>query len=440
MKRAPWVLVWAATLVHAADPATDEHAHHHDHHHEHHAAPEATRQQPETPTISLSAETYQEFQSIQSLARQGDFAAAERKAQALLPRLQNEPLASCLLLRTLAAIHGVQRRYQEAVTTQQRCLTLAALPAAELRQALLELGQYQVAAGDTALAAATLTEWRALVTPATPEQLMTAADLLVRLQRPGEAIHAAEEAIAGAGAAAKLEWYELLLSLYHAEKDYRGCEKALTALIDRAPEEARHWNQLARIYQESGDERRALATRQLMYHRGLIQEPAEIIHLAEVLRSRGMPRPAAELLTRELERGRIEATPANLETLAEAWLQARELRQAAAVLEKSAAAGRKGDTYHRLGQIYSELHDWAKARRALSQALALGQLRDPGGSHLLLGLAHYRLKARAEAQAAFTEASRYANVARTAKQWLDLLQRETSAGTATPGGTAPGRS
>lgn len=396
--------------------AEPEHEHHHPGDHAAHR-----HEEPAAPTVA--PEIYREFQAIEELAGKSAYPEAERRLRELLPKVQNEPGAKALVLRNLATLQGLQKQYGRAAETLRQALALNALPAADASKARLEMSQYYLAAEDYPKAAEALSAWIAQAPSPAPEHYLLLADLRTQLKQYPEAASQVEKAIA-ASPNPKPEWHERLLGLYHEARDLQGCARVLGSLIQRAPEKALYWQQLTAIYQEAGREQEALAVRQLMHARGMLKSPDEIVQLAQVLRYRGLPTRAAELLQREIENGGVEASPRNLEFLADAWTEARELRKAAAALEKAAARTDAGDTYHRLGQIYSELHDWAKARQALSHALARGGLKNPGGAWLLLGLAEYRLNARDQAREAFVKASDTPAVRKTARQWLEHIDRE----------------
>lgn len=410
MKRALLLLLLSDAVL--ADP--EPHHHHHGH---------AAHPHEEAAAPMVSPEVFKEFQAIEALAAQSNYGEAERKIGELLPKLQDNPPARALLLRNLATLYGQQKRYARAADTLRQALDLHALSAADAGKALLEMSQYHLAAENYPKAAAALSAWIEQAASPTPEHFLLLADLKTRLGHYPEAAALLERAIA-ASPDPKPEWRQRLLGLYHESRDFPNCAKVLGALIQRFPDNPLYWQQLTGLYQEAGQEPRALAVRQLMYARGMLKSSGEIVQLAQVLRYRGLPTRAAELLQREIERGGIESSPKNLELLADAWTEARELRKAAAALEKAAALTHAGDTHHRLGQTYSELHDWAKARQSLGHALERGGLKNPGGAYLLLGLAEYRLNARDQARAAFLKALDAPAVRKTAQQWLDHMDRE----------------
>jgi tetratricopeptide (TPR) repeat protein len=371
----------------------------------------------------ISGEILEEFRVVETLAAKSAYGEAESKVRQLLPRVQENGRLSALLLRNLAALEGLQKRYAQAAQTLERSLALQALPPAETSQAQFELGQYLIAAENYPKAAEALSAWLDRAADPAPEHYLLLAEVRSQLKQYAEAAALAEKAIAGAPVP-KPEWRKLLLGLYHEAKNFDGCAKVLAELIQSEPGNLLYWNQLTGIYQEAGKESQALAVRQLMHARGLLQTPEDILRLCQILRYRGLPSRAAELLQGEIERGRAPADAPRLELLAESWTEAKELGKAAAAQEKAAALADAGDAYHRLGQLYSELREWAKARQALSHALAKGGLKNPGGAYLLLGLAHYKLDAKEQAREAFVKAQATPAVRNAAQQWLAHLDQE----------------
>lgn len=369
--------------------------------------------------LSVSAETLKAFETIEALAAQAEYVKAEEKIHALLPSFKDEPNVRALLLRNLATLYGLQKHYAHAAETLQQSLALHAQSDADSAKTWLELGQYYLAAGAYDKAAKALAD----APSPTTEQFLLLADIHTRLKHYPEAAAWLEKAIAGSSRP-KQEWRQQLLGLYHESRNLDGCAQILTDMIANEPNQALYWNQLTGIYQEVGKDLHAIAVRQLMHKQGLLKKPDEIVQLARVLQYHNLPGRAAELLDSEIKAGGIAASPANLEQLADAWTEARELQKAAAALEKTVALAATGDRYLRLGQIYSELKEWPKARQALTQALAHGDLKNPGGTYLLLGLAHYKLNAKDQARAAFEKARVAPNVRATAQQWLDHLAKK----------------
>jgi len=377
-----------------------------------------------TPGIDVPPEIVKEFQAIEALTAKSAYAEAAQRGQALLPRLKDSPAAKALLLRNLATLYGQQKHYPHSAALLQECLDLHALPAREVPKVLLELAQYSVAAQNYPKAEEALTTLIQQDPDPKPDYYLMLVDMRTQSKRYAEAAAALERLIARTPEP-KVEWYEMLLGLHHESRDLDACIRDLAALIEKSPDKPLYWQQLTGLYQEAKQDKKALAVRQLMYERGLPRSTDEIVQLAQMLRYQGLPGRAAEILQREIDRGGVDKTPRNLGLLADNWMEARELGKAAAALETSAALAPTGETLHRLGQIYSELRDWNKARLALTRALAKGGLKNPGGAWLLLGMAHYRLDVKNDARAAFLQAKNTPAMTKTAQQWLEHIERET---------------
>lgn len=381
------------------------------------------------PQVSqqVPPEILKEFQVIEELAAKSAFPQAVGKAEALLPRLQDIRGARALLLRNLAALYGLQKHYAHAAHILEDALVLNALSSADASKAYLELGQYYTGAENYPKAAEALTTWIDTAQAPKPEHYLLLADIRTRLKQYPQAAALVEKAIADSPQP-KQEWYQLLLGLYHEARDFEGCIRILETLIDDQPDNPQYWNQLTGIFQEAGKEQQALAVQQLMYRRGLLKTQGTIIQLVQVLRFQGLHSRAADLLQAEIDHGAVAATAPHLELLGTAWTEAKEYRKAGQALERAQAVSYSPDTQHRLGQIYSELHDWGKAEDILALAVARGGLNNPGGAYLLLGLAQYRLNAKEKARAAFVKASQAPTVRKTAQQWLDHLDAEAKRG------------
>ncbi|MDD1650251.1 MAG: tetratricopeptide repeat protein [Methylococcaceae bacterium] len=324
----------------------------------------------------------------------------------------------------LAEIRGELKQYTEAAEVMERLIARSPAPKPEWLQ---RAAQYYAAAENYPKAAALLSASLEQTPAPKPEQFLLLAEIQTRLKHYTEAARSLEKLIARSPEP-KPEWYQMLLGLYHEDHNLEGCIQVLGHLLRQDAGNPLYWEQLMGIYQEAKQEQKALAVRQLMYTRGLLTKPDEIVQLVQVLRYQGLSARAADILQREIDKGGVEKNPRNLGLLAEAWTEARELGKAAATLEKSVAMADTGETLHRLGQIYSELHDWARARQALARALTRGGLKNPGGAWLLLGMANYRLNGKNEAREAFLQAKNTPAVSKTAEQWLEHIDREAQQG------------
>ncbi len=219
-------------------------------------------------------------------------------------------------------------------------------------------------------------------------------------------------------------YMRLLAAIYINVNNWRGAVDLLEILVRLFPGKDEYWQQLAAGYQELGRERDAYAVQELRYIQGFLTRSNELVILADLHSFYGYPYKAARLLSREMERGRVERTPENLERLGQYWLAAREYREARAALIEASRASRNGRLDFQIGGTYAQDEDWEQAERYIVSAIRRGGLsRDQqADAWLLLGNARYYLGKRRQSLEAFRRAAGYNKTKRDAETWVSFLE------------------
>ena len=195
-------------------------------------------------------------------------------------------------------------------------------------------------------------------------------------------------------------------------------------LVSRWPTNKNNWRMLQGAYQELGDELGLLSAMQLAYTHGQIVDQGEIIDLVRTMLYMNVPFDAAELLTREIEAGRVERTTENLELLLSCWEAAREFDRAMGVIDELASSASTGMLYARKAQLFSERFEWEAVITAAEQALGRGGLtnKDQGTVLLLKGVALLELERLKDARSIFVEASSLGGATQEqAQSWLQFI-------------------
>ena len=136
------------------------------------------------------------------------------------------------------------------------------------------------------------------------------------------------------------------------ERDARrigGVAEVLVHLVGLAPMKQEYWKQLSSMLLEIKKDPEALATLVLADRRGLIDEEHEFRNLSSMYMFLQIPLKAAQVLERGFAAKKVEPTERNFETLANAWLTAREWEKAEAAMASAAQVSDKGELYKRLG-------------------------------------------------------------------------------------------
>jgi tetratricopeptide (TPR) repeat protein len=241
-----------------------------------------------------------------------------------------------------------------------------------------------------------------------------------------KALVPAEKAVAMA-TKPRQNWLQLLLALYLDDKQYEKSLPILEQLVSLYPKKT-YWLQLSAIYGELGKDKESLAAQQLAYAQGLLTKDKELRRFAQLYLYYDLPWQAAKVVTKGLEEESIEEDSESLELLANSLLAAREYEAALDPLDRAASLAENGDLYVRLGQVYIQREEWAKASTALESALDKGGLDDPCGSQVLLGITSYSQGRKGSARTWFQRARRDEDCAEQSARWLQHLERESQQG------------
>jgi tetratricopeptide (TPR) repeat protein len=221
----------------------------------------------------------------------------------------------------------------------------------------------------------------------------------------------------------KESWLQLAAALHLQKEDFDSAVPILEELLTRFTKK-QYWLQLSLIYSARGDYRDAMEIQQLAYAQGLLTENDELRRLATTYLYHQLPYPAAELLERALEEGRIERDREVLELLGNSWIAAREYDKAIEPLQQAAELADDGRLYLRLGQVRIQREDWKEATGLIQKAIAKGGLEDTGKAHLLLGISYYSDDLSEPALTAFLRAQQHESTRTDATAWLDHIARQ----------------
>ncbi len=220
-----------------------------------------------------------------------------------------------------------------------------------------------------------------------------------------------------------LESWLLILSALHTQKEeYASALPVLEKLVARFPNKKRYWIQLSLIHGALENYPRSLAVLELAYLQGLLTEDKEVRRLARASLHQNLPYPAAQVLEKGLAEGVVPRDSEALELLANSWIAAREYEKSLPPLRQAAELAKNGNLYVRLGQVYMQREAWQEATEVLQQAVAKGDLKDPGNAQLLLGIAFYNDQRVDQARSSFARARQHDSTREAADRWITHLE------------------
>lgn len=359
------------------------------------------------------------------LLEDAQYAAAREKLEHLaFPRLN--PYEAALAYRLLAYAAFGEPDPEAAVGYFEKAVEQAALPLDDEISMRFNIAQIYASLDEWAKVESTLREWFRYVEKPNAQAYYLLAISHFQREQYDQALPPALRALELADEPRE-SWLQLVAALHLQKEDFESAVPILEELVSRFPNK-QYWTQLSLIYGANGNYQNSFRIQQLAYAQGLVTEQHELLRLARSHLYHGLPFPAAKVLERGLEEGRIEPDRDSLELLGNCWIAAREYDRSLEPLQRAAELSDDGKLYLRLAQVRVQRESWKEATRLIQQALAKGGLDDTGKAQLLLGIAYYSDGQTGAARTAFGRALDHDSTRTEAKAWLEHIARQDSAG------------
>ena len=115
---------------------------------------------------------------------------------------------------------------------------------------------------------------------------------------------------------------------------------------------------------------------------------------------------AGSVMQKGLDDELVEEKSKNFELAGSAWAQAREVEKSIPMMEKAAAKSDEGELYVRLGNVYLDGDQFAKAAESVQKGLKRGGVKRPDQARLVLGMSYFNLGEYNKARRAFRDAGK----------------------------------
>lgn len=261
------------------------------------------------------------------------------------------------------------------------------------------------------------------VTP-TRDQNFQLAVLYQKLEDYRASLPYAERVLQADGQNADRQIIDFLIFLYDRTGDKAKKANLLQRLLQRDPNDRKVWDAIAGDYFQGNEERKAFEVQKAMYLAGLLTKEDELMRIVNFYNRFNAPYEAAKVLEREMNRNRISKTFERMELLANLYQVAREYDKAIPIIRQAGQMTNNGQMFERLGRSYFELGDYEESIKAYKDAIAKGNLKEPGYARVMIGQANYELGDKAAARASFNDATNFGDGRRAAQGWLNFLRAE----------------
>jgi len=380
---------------------------------------------PEKAAGDMSESVYQDTQEAMELLSKQKHAEAIDKLTKIADK--GSDYEKAVVNYNLGFAYSSKGDNAGALRAFAKALSFKALPRNQSEQLQYNLGQLYIVSSQFDEGIKTLQDFVTNACGKVPaEAHIFLANALAERKRYQEALPQIDLALSKAKEPKEL-WLQMKLAIGFETKDYKGCADALINLIALVPAKPEYWRQLSSMFYEMKQDAQSVAALALAQRQGFVEKPNEIKNLYSVYMVMELPLKAGMLMQEAIDKGKVPADEANLNSVADAWINAREAAKAEAVLKKLAGISEKGDYYFKLGAMYGDDERWKESREMLEKALEKGGLKRAGEAWMRLAVAQYGLKNTSGAVASLQKAVGYDETRKQAGEWLRHLSTQVAA-------------
>lgn len=323
----------------------------------------------------------------------------------------------------LATIDHSQDKYASARNHLNAAITAGGLNEVEISQTKYQIAQLFLAEEKWKEGAAALEEWFKTATNPNSAAYYLLAVAYYQQEQFDRALPAAQKAVDLAEKPQE-SWIQLVLALHLQKEHWKEAVPLLTRLINIAPDKKTYWQQLSSVYGQMEQYPKALATMQLAYNAGLVDNDSDVRRLADLLLFNEVPYRCATVIDEAMAKKIVKVDSKLYEKQANCWIAAREYEKSIEPLSAAAKASDNGNLWVRLGEVQVQRSNWSGAAEALGKGINKGGLKDTGNAQLMLGIALFNQKKMTEAENWFKKAKSSEKSRKTAEGYLLLIQSQ----------------
>ncbi len=377
-------------------------------------------------TVAMSQKVYKKLQEAQEQVELKNYIGAHLALKKLreIKRLSSYEKAQAW--NYTAYTYYLQEKYEDAINAYDEVLKEEDLPPALVQSVLKTKSQLYFVVADYESALVSIKQLMEVVGEANADLELLLGQAYFQLQDFDNALQPISNTInmyKEQGKYPKENWLLILRVIHYELEDYKKMVEVLKELIQLYPKDS-YMMTLAAAYSQLGETKKQLAIMEVLYEKGYLKEPRQVINLANLFLLHGLPYKAAKVLEKEIEAERVEQNEKNLRLLSQAWQQARYDKKAIPPLKKAASLSDEGELYIRLAQLYINTGEWDKSAAALRKGISKGQLKRPDKAQVMLGMSLFNQKKFKSARSAFQLASNDKRSKSVAEQWITHINDE----------------
>ena len=375
---------------------------------------------------AVSKEVYEKIQKAQELVDAKDYNAALRSLNNLYNPDKLTEYEQANVLNYLGFVYYNKDDVGNAIRTYEKMLAIPSLEEQMAKQTTYTVAQLLTMEEQYSKALSRLDKWFTLETNPAPEPFILKAQVLYNLNRYAEMVSPIENAMRVArerNKPVKEDWYGLLNFAYFQQENYAKVRDIQKILLQNWPK-ARYWKSLAGAYTELGEDEKLIYAYDAAHTQGMLVKDTEFVTMAQLYLQAEVPYKAAKLLEEKMDAGVVQKNEKHYRLLSQAWTLAQEDQKSIPALTEAARLSSNGDLNHRLANAYLNTGNYAACVSSANDAIRKGGLKSPDNVQISMGMCLYNLKRYSDAKAAFNKAAKTPRSARTAGQWVKVIDAD----------------
>lgn len=373
----------------------------------------------------VSDGVYLKLETVGKLLDEENFDRALVEMQQLERRSLNK-YERAAVWQMIGYVHGVLGNSTLAIEHLEKALAAQALPQIAHQGVLYSLASLYSGEGEFQRSIDLLQLWFQYEEEPIADAYMLMGSWHAALSRYDDALPFVKKAIAIVETPFE-SWYALEIDIHFALQNYVEVIPVLKSMLSYWPRKPRYWNMLASAYLELDDDKAALDVMMTAYNNNQLTDPQRILGLVGLNVAYDTPFTAGSILENEMNAGVVPDDLANLKSLLQIWLDAREYTRAIVTIEKIIAIESDSNFLLQAAKIQVKTGDWRGAADSATKALAAG-VDNPVSALILQGTALAELDEYEEALVIFRKVTVSGNEGeqQTAAAWIRYIEERLS--------------
>lgn len=375
---------------------------------------------------AVSKEVYERITKAQELVDAKDYKGALKSLNSLYDPEKLTEYEQANVLNYLGFVYYNMDDTQNAIRIYEKMIAIPELEPQMAKQTTFTLAQLLTMEEQYARALSTLDKWFLLEPNPAPEPFILKAQILYNLNRYKEMVKPIENAMQIArdrGNPVKEDWYGLLNFAYFQQENYQKVRDIQMILLENWPK-ARYWKSLAGAFTELGEDEKLIYAYDAAHTQGMLEKESEFVTMAQLYLQAEVPYKAGKLIEEKMAAGIVQKTEKNYRLMSQAWTLAMEDEKSIPALQAAAKLATHGELDQRLANAYLNVGNYAECVKSGNNALRKGGLKSTDNMQISLGMCLYNLRRYDDAKAAFRKASETPRSARTASQWIRVIDAD----------------